>query len=82
MLLLLSLLSSSLDKGVAVAKLVMAMMEDMANAVIPWTRPWPLSWPRWLWPWSSTWPTRHQRELAVAMVGDQADTMQHRAGNT
>ena len=28
-----------------VTELPMAMVEDTADAVIPWTRPWSLSWP-------------------------------------
>ena len=32
------------NKAVAVAELAMAMVEDTADAVIPWTRPWSSSW--------------------------------------
>ena len=39
MLLLLSSLSS-LDEAVALAEMVMDMVEDTVDAVISWTRPW------------------------------------------
>ena len=68
---LLLLLLSSLDKAVAVAELAMAMVEDTADAVILWTRPWSSSWPRkWLlprsrptprpWSWPRVWPMMPQ----------------------
>ena len=48
---MLLLLLSLLDKAVAVAELAMAIVEDTADAVIPWMRPWSLSWlRRWLFP--------------------------------
>ena len=37
---MLLLLLSLLDKAVVVTELAMVMVEDTANTVIPWTRPW------------------------------------------